>query len=592
MRYLGIALAVVALLWCAQGYAQEYPVVPSNIQLFSNHPNMDRKDGLNSKPVTSNAPVWKGLEQMSQEERENSRINLALGRKASDEALQMARRIEALWNGGRYGEALALFPELAKLTPASEMEIGNAWRTPVQTKETIPWGNDVRIGNRDSVDKVNLDIHRASGNLFAVLYGEGDGEANLWTVNLSTDGGTTWVETYMWWASYSFPFISTSVVGNDCYVAYATQAEERMRRFNTSDGLEHYFSGGGAFVTVFTASSDSVKEVALCANQDYYNNRLYTAAITYNGSLRFFWTDTAAVTYTEITTGVTNADRGLDVCTNQGYDSLYTWTSYYDQSNNLQVSATNTSDQWSPKITYATGTTGSFAFSSIGAYNDTIMTVFQYTSWVRYLTSYAGGVGWYYGDVGGDTTVRSESPDVALRGHGGEGIIYRYYTPTRELRYVWRNYAGGWPTPVNLADNEPYYNKPAIEYLGSSVYGIVYCSWYSPVERGAYFDRSDWLGVEEGNTRIAPQTGFELASARPNPLSRSTSIAFSLPKSGEVSLAVYDIAGRKVATLAQGTMSAGSHEVSWNGAKAPAGVYLYRLSFEGKTLTNRMVVVR
>jgi flagellar hook assembly protein FlgD len=55
---------------------------------------------------------------------------------------------------------------------------------------------------------------------------------------------------------------------------------------------------------------------------------------------------------------------------------------------------------------------------------------------------------------------------------------------------------------------------------------------------------------------------------------------------------VYDVAGRKVATLAQGTMSAGSHEVSWNGAKAPAGVYLYRLSFEGKTLTNRMVVVR
>lgn len=105
----------------------------------------------------------------------------------------------------------------------------------------------------------------------------------------------------------------------------------------------------------------------------------------------------------------------------------------------------------------------------------------------------------------------------------------------------------------------------------------------------------DWwwnnVGVEKGGSVSLPN-GLSLASARPNPLTRSTSIAFSLPKSGNVDLAVYDIAGRKVATLAQGTMSAGNHEVSWNGAKAPAGVYLYRLSFEGKALTNRMVVVR
>jgi len=98
-------------------------------------------------------------------------------------------------------------------------------------------------------------------------------------------------------------------------------------------------------------------------------------------------------------------------------------------------------------------------------------------------------------------------------------------------------------------------------------------------------------GVEKGEP-VTRSYDLALASARPNPLTRSTAIAFSLPKSGSVDLAVYDIAGRKVATLAQGTMSAGSHEVSWNGADAPAGVYLYRLSFEGKTLTNRMVVVR
>jgi hypothetical protein len=99
-------------------------------------------------------------------------------------------------------------------------------------------------------------------------------------------------------------------------------------------------------------------------------------------------------------------------------------------------------------------------------------------------------------------------------------------------------------------------------------------------------------GVEIGTGNMTPNGGFLLAEARPNPVSRTTSIAFSLPKSGNVELAVYDIAGRKVATLAKGQMSAGSHEVNWNGANAPAGVYLYRLSFGGRTLTNRMVVIK
>jgi hypothetical protein len=57
-------------------------------------------------------------------------------------------------------------------------------------------------------------------------------------------------------------------------------------------------------------------------------------------------------------------------------------------------------------------------------------------------------------------------------------------------------------------------------------------------------------------------------------------------------IAVYDIVGQKKATLARGVMSAGRHEVSWNGASVAAGVYFYRLSFEGTARTNRVAVVR
>jgi hypothetical protein len=169
-----------------------------------------------------------------------------------------------------------------------------------------------------------------------------------------------------------------------------------------------------------------------------------------------------------------------------------------------------------------------------------------------------------------------------------------------ELRqnWIWNGWANpaGWATSTIV--NQYDHSTSALSYAqGVHRSGAIDPANSAVVYPGmgptnAYFNGWWYTGVEEGTAKVAPQAGFELASARPNPFSRSTSIAFSLPKSGSVDLAVYDISGRKVATLAQGTMSAGSHDVSWNGAKAPAGVYLYRLSFEGKTLTNRMVVVR
>ncbi|MCX6840701.1 MAG: T9SS type A sorting domain-containing protein, partial [candidate division WOR-3 bacterium] len=97
-------------------------------------------------------------------------------------------------------------------------------------------------------------------------------------------------------------------------------------------------------------------------------------------------------------------------------------------------------------------------------------------------------------------------------------------------------------------------------------------------------------GIEIGSRPI--RSALYLGPASPNPSAAAVGISYSLPKSGEVELAVYDIVGHKVATLAAGVMSAGRHEVSWNGASVAAGVYFYHLSFEGTTRTNRMAVVR
>jgi plastocyanin len=103
-------------------------------------------------------------------------------------------------------------------------------------------------------------------------------------------------------------------------------------------------------------------------------------------------------------------------------------------------------------------------------------------------------------------------------------------------------------------------------------------------------------GVEEGRAE-APGSGLALFPGRPNPFSDQTRIAFQLGKEGAVSLEVYNLLGKRVASLVQGTLKAGGHEVTWNGRtalgdKAAPGVYLYRLAAEGKVLTHRLALLR
>ena len=86
----------------------------------------------------------------------------------------------------------------------------------------------------------------------------------------------------------------------------------------------------------------------------------------------------------------------------------------------------------------------------------------------------------------------------------------------------------------------------------------------------------------------------------PNPFavfSNVTRIGFSVPKSGQVSLSVYDLLGKKVATLMNGTRSAGVYSVLWdgrdsNGSMVPPGVYIYRLNASGQIMTRRMLITR
>jgi hypothetical protein len=88
-----------------------------------------------------------------------------------------------------------------------------------------------------------------------------------------------------------------------------------------------------------------------------------------------------------------------------------------------------------------------------------------------------------------------------------------------------------------------------------------------------------------------------LGKPLPNPTTGATRIGFTLPKSGDVELAVFDLAGRMVSRLAMGRFAAGEHVVQWAGTDEagrplPSGTYLYRLRTADAQQVRRLALIR
>jgi hypothetical protein len=94
-----------------------------------------------------------------------------------------------------------------------------------------------------------------------------------------------------------------------------------------------------------------------------------------------------------------------------------------------------------------------------------------------------------------------------------------------------------------------------------------------------------------------PPEALTLDGNYPNPFRTSTTVAFSLPESGAVTVTVFDVMGREVATLVNRRLEAGPHAVRWNGTSESggtlaSGLYVVRLKAGDEVRTQRMTLVR
>jgi hypothetical protein len=127
-------------------------------------------------------------------------------------------------------------------------------------------------------------------------------------------------------------------------------------------------------------------------------------------------------------------------------------------------------------------------------------------------------------------------------------------------------------------------------------------AWYQNAYTGGGIYRVDSHGIhkieepahtvnQEMTVKELPST-ISLAPNYPNPFNPETTIEYTLDRSRQVTLTIYDVQGREIERLVDQRQSAGTHRIRWNATGHPSGVYLYRLRAGAITKTRRMLLIK
>ena len=94
------------------------------------------------------------------------------------------------------------------------------------------------------------------------------------------------------------------------------------------------------------------------------------------------------------------------------------------------------------------------------------------------------------------------------------------------------------------------------------------------------------------NDKVMQPLEFKLEQNYPNPFNPSTTIKYSIPQAAFVSLKVYDLLGREVASLINDEKPAGYYEVKWNGENFASGIYFYKIEAGSFVETKKMILIK
>ena len=131
---------------------------------------------------------------------------------------------------------------------------------------------------------------------------------------------------------------------------------------------------------------------------------------------------------------------------------------------------------------------------------------------------------------------------------------------------------------------------PADTNTHSGYIKLVYNALGSPDSIAVSGKGNKLTGVADAQSLLPKE--FALAQNYPNPFNPSTQITYAVPKAAKITLEIFDVLGRKVATLVDGVVTPGYYTANFNASSMSSGIYFYRLSSPGVTFTKKMLLLR
>ncbi|MDP2303816.1 MAG: T9SS type A sorting domain-containing protein [Ignavibacteria bacterium] len=194
---------------------------------------------------------------------------------------------------------------------------------------------------------------------------------------------------------------------------------------------------------------------------------------------------------------------------------------------------------------------------------------------------------WPFGSVVGGVNCSSIPPQFLYSGNPGSNIGWICNTKT-DQRFLLTT------GPFKLKVNEP------VEIIGAFIVGRKenpLSSFYEARRITSYarsLHKSNFgqfpLGLDgEASTSV---NMYELSQNYPNPFNPITTIHYSIPQTGLVTIKIFDILGKEITTLVNEEKKSGNHKIEFNGSKLSSGIYFYQIKSGSFTATKKLVLLK
>jgi len=148
-------------------------------------------------------------------------------------------------------------------------------------------------------------------------------------------------------------------------------------------------------------------------------------------------------------------------------------------------------------------------------------------------------------------------------------------------------------TITHLADTSfTFISQNSLDYNTSYDWTVSVTDGISDVASPDVFSFTTPLPNDIGDQDFEVPEKFNLAQNYPNPFNPVTTIGYDLPENSHVVLKIFDVTGREIQTLVNGSKPAGRHQVEFNSALLASGIYLYRIEAGNEFQVKRMLLIK